>query len=61
MSKVTPAQVQNYIAIGSTLLELGLATAEKLREIWAGHGVDETVLDTILAEVDRRLARRATE
>lgn len=58
--KLTPAQIQNYIAVGSTLVELGLATADKLRDIWAGHGVDETVLDTILADVDRRIARRAT-
>ncbi len=55
---MTPTQLQGYIAIGSTLISLGLATADKLRETWAAHGVDDAVLDQILDEVDRRLARR---
>lgn len=46
------------VLLAMTLISLGMATTQKLREIWASHGASEADLDAILAEVDRRLARR---
>lgn len=45
--------------LGITLVSMGLATVEKLKEIWKNHGADDADLDAILAEVETRLARRA--
>ena len=47
------------VLLALTLISLGMTTVRKLREVWVQHGVSDADLDAILAEVDRRLARRS--
>lgn len=47
------------VVLAMTLISLGVATVEKLREVWSNHGASDADLDAILAEVETRLARRA--
>lgn len=47
------------IMLAMTLMGLGMTTVEKLKALWKTHGVSDADLDTIITEVDRRLARRA--
>jgi hypothetical protein len=46
------------VMLAMTLVSLGVTTVQKLRQVWSEHGVSESELDAIEAEVDRRLARR---
>jgi hypothetical protein len=47
------------VLLAVTLIGLGVSTAQKLKELWQQSGVDEETLDKILAEVERRIQRRA--
>jgi len=47
------------VLLAMTLIGLGYATVEKLREIWKNHGATDADLDAILSEVEQRLARRS--
>ena len=52
---ITPAEIQ----LAAMLIGLGIKTAEQIREYF-GHKVsDDAALDGIMAECDRRIARRA--
>lgn len=46
------------IETAAFLINLGLTTVQKVRELFASEGHDDETLDGIMAEVDRRLARR---
>lgn len=58
-SKAFISLLSSRIELATTLIGLGVTTADKLRKLWSDHGVSDTDLDVILAEVERRLARRA--
>ncbi len=47
------------IMLASTLIQLGLTTAEKIREVFKSDGADDATLAHIMAEVDLRIARRS--
>lgn len=47
------------VMLAMTLISLGITTVEKLKTVWREHGVSDADLDAIVADVDRRLARRA--
>ena len=47
------------VMLAITLIGLGVATVKEIRALWQAHGATDADLDAILAEVDRRLARRA--
>lgn len=47
------------VMLAVTLIGLGITTVEKIRALWQEHGASDADLDAIVAEVDRRLARRA--
>lgn len=48
-------QIQNAVM----LINLGLATSQQIRALFARDGHDNEVLDGIDAECDRRIARRS--
>ena len=41
------------------LVGSGLVTINKIKEIWKNNGFKDSDLDPVIAEVDRRLARRS--
>ena len=51
--------MDDKVLLALTLVKLGVATVEGLHTIWKDEGVDESTLDVNVAEVERRLARRA--
>ena len=50
--------VDPRIEMAAFLINLGLTTVEKVKEIFASEGHDDIVLAAILAEVNQRLIRR---
>jgi hypothetical protein len=46
------------IEMAAFLINLGLTTVQKVKEIFASEGHDDEVLAVIMAEVDQRLKRR---
>lgn len=42
-----------------TIIGLGATAVEKLRAEWAAHGADESVLNDLISEAQRRIDRRA--
>ncbi len=46
------------IVFAAFLINLGLTTVEKIKELFASEGHDQETLDGIMAEVDQRLLRR---
>lgn len=54
-------RIQNEIATGLMLVQIGLATAEQIKAYFSTQGHDDETLAAIHAEVDRRLARRGGE
>lgn len=53
------AAMDPRVMLALTFVSLGVATVEKLRDIWKAHGVSDADLDAILSEVETRIARRA--
>lgn len=52
--------LEQHVLLAFTLVNLGLATAEKIRATFKAHdpALDDAALDAIMDEADRRLARR---
>lgn len=46
------------IEMAAFLINLGITTAEKVKELFASEGHDDETLAAIMAEVDQRLTRR---
>lgn len=46
------------IVFAAFLVNLGLVTVEKIKEVFASEGHDPETLASIMAEVDQRLIRR---
>lgn len=47
------------IEMAAFLINLGIVSVQKVKELFAGEGHDEEILAQIMAEVDQRLARRS--
>lgn len=47
------------IEMAAFLIQLGVTTIAKIREVFAGDGNDDATLDAIMKEVDARIARRS--
>lgn len=47
------------IMMAAFAIQLGITTVEKVKEVFAGDGHDDETLAAIMAEVDRRIARRS--
>lgn len=54
-----PATLQAEIATAGMLINLGLTTAEKVKELFASQGHDEATLADIMSQVDARISRRS--
>lgn len=46
------------IELAAFLINLGLTTVTKVREVFASDGQDDEILAQIMSEVDSRIARR---
>jgi len=46
------------IMLAAFLINLGLTTVAKVKEVFASEGHDDETLTAIMAEVDQRLIRR---
>jgi hypothetical protein len=53
------AGIVSNIQVAEFLIQLGVVTVEKVKEVFRGQGHDDEVLAQIDAELDRRLARRS--
>lgn len=47
------------ILLASTLIGLGLATADKIKALWSQHGEDDDTLKLIITEAEQRIQRRS--
>ncbi len=47
------------IMLAAFVVQLGITTVEKVREVFASDGHDDATLAAIMTEVDRRIARRS--
>ena len=55
----TLGNIQAQIQTGIMLVNLGLTTVEKLKELFTKDGHDDETLAQIMSEVDRRIERRS--